>query len=82
MTTVWKRAVHPVYRACLSRTFISSLLCFSFRFDFEDGMWLLIVLVPDHFLYSYFYLDTNKSYTPLYKTKREKKHANKLTNVL
>ena len=31
-----------------------TFVCLSFPFDFEDGMWDLVVLIPDHFLSVYF----------------------------
>ena len=51
---VWLRCVHSVYRACLSRTFISFFVCPSFVFGFEGGMRDLIVLNTDQCLSIYF----------------------------
>ena len=49
--TNWERAIHSIYRACLSlKTFISLCVCVSFPFDFMGWLWDLIVLVPDHCL--------------------------------
>ena len=35
---VWERAVHSLYCACFSRTFINFCVCPSFPSDFEGGM--------------------------------------------
>ena len=45
---VCKRAVHSVYCARLY-----FCMCPPFPFHLGDGMWDLIVLIPDHFLFIY-----------------------------
>ena len=53
MAPVWERAVHSVYRACLS--YLLSIYVFSyFPFGFEGRIWDLTVSVPDHYLSFYF----------------------------
>ena len=47
---IWERAVHSVYCACLSSTFINLCVCAFFPFDFEGGMWDLFVFIPVHCL--------------------------------
>ena len=54
MKPVWERAVHSVYCACLSLTFITCCMCPSFPFGIGVGMWDVIVLIPDHCLSIYF----------------------------
>ena len=49
MTTVWERVVNSVYSACLTRM-LSVSVCSFYPFGFEDGMWDLIILIPDHCL--------------------------------
>ena len=51
---VWKRAVNSL---CVSFVSVYLCVCASFSFDFEGGLWDLIVLVPDHCL-SFFYFPT------------------------
>ena len=60
-----KRAIHSVYRASLSCTFIKCVcvracvcvcVCVCFLFGFDGGMWDLIVLISDHCLSFYFSL--------------------------
>ena len=46
-------AVHSVYSACF-RERLSVCACVSFSLGYEDEMWDLIVLVPDHCLSFYF----------------------------
>ena len=52
--TVWERAVHSVYCACLSWAFVKFCVCPSFPFGIEGRMWVVIVLIPDHYLSIYF----------------------------
>ena len=52
---VWERAVHSVYCACLSRTFINFCVRSSVPFGFEGGMLGLIIIIPDHCFSIYFY---------------------------
>ena len=54
MTTVWERAVHSVYCACLSCAFVKFCVCPSFPFGFEGRLWVVIVLIPYHCLFIYF----------------------------
>ena len=48
---VWKRAVNSL---CVSFVNVYLCVCASFPFNFEGGLWDLIVLVPDHCLSFYF----------------------------
>ena len=43
--------------SCISGTFINFCVCPSFPFGFEEGMWGLIVLIPDHCLSIHFVHD-------------------------
>ena len=53
---VWERAVHlhSLYCVCVIRKRLSVCMFVSFPFDFENGLWDVIVLIPDHCLSTYF----------------------------
>ena len=44
------RAVHSVYRACLSERLSNCVCVLLSLFGIEDRMWVVIVLNPDHCL--------------------------------
>ena len=54
LSHVWERAVHSVYCACLSWAFVKFCVCPYLTFGIEGRIWVVIVLIPDHYLSIYF----------------------------
>ena len=47
------KELFSLFIVCVFRERLSMFVCASFSFGFEGGMWVLIVLVPDHCLSFY-----------------------------